>query len=87
VKRQGDLSLQRGDNTAHVRMDAVNEDTISHYFALLKQTLKKNGLTNSPGQIYNVGESGVPLDPRAPNIVTKKGNKKLDILQQVGKAR
>jgi len=58
-------------------MDAVNEDTISHYFALLKQTLEETGLTNSPGQLYNVNESGVPLHPRVPNIVTKKGTKKV----------
>ena len=77
VRRQEDLSLRRGDNTAHGRMDAVNEDTISHYFTLLKQTLKENNLTNSPGQIYNVDESGVPLDPKAPNVVTKKGAKKV----------
>jgi len=75
--RQGDLSLWRGDNTAHVRMDAVNRDTMSHYFTLLQKTLDKNGLTNSPGQIYNVDESGIPLDPKAPNIVAKTGTKKV----------
>ena len=75
--RQGDLSLRRGDNTAHVRMDAVNEETISDYFALLQTVMQKHGITNSPEQIYNVDESGVPLDPKAPNIVTKTGAKKV----------
>ena len=74
---QGDLSLRRGDNTAHVRMDAVNEETISDYFALLQTVMQKHGITNSPGQIYNVDESGVPLDPKAPNVVTKTGAKKV----------
>ena len=45
LKRQDDLSLQRGDNTANVRMDAVNEDTITHYFDLLKKTLWFNKFT------------------------------------------
>ena len=62
--RQGDLSLRREDNTARVHMDAVNEDTISDYFALLQTVMQKHGITNSPGQIYNVDGSGVPLDPR-----------------------
>ncbi|XP_065896174.1 uncharacterized protein [Dysidea avara] len=75
--RQGDLSLRKGDNTAHVRMDAVNEETISDYFALLQTVMQKHGITNSPGQIYNVDESGVPLDPKAPNVVTKTGAKKV----------
>ena len=58
-------------------MDAVNEDTITHYFDLLKQTLVDNSLTNSPERIHNVDETGVPLDPRAPNVVTRKGTKKV----------
>ena len=77
MRRQEHLSLRRGDNTEHVRVDAVNEDTITHYFDLLKQTLIDNSLINSPERIYNVDETGVPLDPRAPNFVTRKGTKKV----------
>ena len=77
LRRQEHLSLRRGDNTVHVRMDAVNEDTITHYFDLLKQTLVDNSLTNSPERIYNVDETGVPLDPRTPNVVTRKETKKV----------
>ena len=66
------------DNTALIRMDAVNEDTITHYFDLLKKTLEESGLINSPERIYNVDETGVPLDPKAPYVVTKKkGTKKV----------
>ena len=45
--RQADLSLRRGDGTANVRMDAVNEETISHYFSLLQDVMQKNGITNN----------------------------------------
>ena len=76
-KRQGDLSLRQGDNTANTRMDAVNADTISHYYNLLETTLQENNLFNSPSQIYNVDETGIPLDPKAPNIVAKTGAKKV----------
>ena len=75
--RQADLSCRKGDNTAHVRMNAVNEETKSDYFILLQDVLQKNGLINCPGQIYNVDESGAPLDPKAPNIVAKTGAKKV----------
>ena len=37
--RQGDLSLQKGDNTAHVRMKAINSETMKHYFDLLESTM------------------------------------------------
>ena len=40
MERQKDLSLRQGDNTAHIRMDAVNADTMTHYFDLLKKNLK-----------------------------------------------
>ena len=73
VSRQGDLSLRKGDNTAHVRMDAINSETMNHYFDLLEKTLKDNNLMNCPSQIYNVDESGMPLDPKAPNIVAQTG--------------
>ena len=38
MERQSDLSLRQGDSTAHVRMDAINKDTMDHYFALLSDT-------------------------------------------------
>jgi len=31
---------------------------------------------DKPGQIYNVDESGMPLEHRSPFVLTKKGNKK-----------
>jgi len=37
--------------------------------------MTKCEITNYPGQIYNNDESGVPLDPKAPNVVTKTGAK------------
>ena len=71
--RQGDLSLRQGDSTAHVRMDALNKETMDHYFSLLHETLTEHGLLNKPSQIYNVDESGVPLNPRPPKVITTKG--------------
>jgi len=50
---------------------------MDHYFDLLKSTLKDNNLMNAPAQLYNVDESGIPLDPKAPNVVAKTGTKKV----------
>ena len=76
-ERQPDLSLRRGDVTAHVRMDAVNSETLTQYFTLLRDVLTEHDLFAKPAQIYNVDESGIPFDPRAPNVVAKKGTKKV----------
>ena len=62
-KRQPFLSLRRGDSTAHVRMDCTSRETIEQYYNLLEDTLRKHELLNNPEQIYNMDESGMPLDP------------------------
>ena len=76
IERHNRLSLRKGDSTACVRMDAVNEETLTEYFDLLEDTLKQHDLQNSPSQIYNVDETGIPLDPKAPKILVRKGIKK-----------
>ena len=34
-------------------------------------------LTDCPAQIYNMDETGVPLDHRPPSVVAKRGQKKV----------
>ena len=77
LQRQDDLSLRRGDSTGHVRMDAINRETINQYFDLLKNVLDEYDLLASPAQIYNVDESGMPFDFKTPNVVAKTGSKKV----------
>jgi hypothetical protein len=77
MARQSQLSLRlrKGDATANVRMDCLNPEAMKQYFDLLKDVLEENDLMDSPGQIYNVDETGMLLDHRLPKIVTKKGQK------------
>jgi len=58
-------------------MDAVNVGTKRHYFDLLETTFKDNNQFHSPGQIYNVDETGVPLDPKAQNVIVWTGSEEL----------
>ena len=57
---QSDLSLRQGDSTAHVRMDAVNKETMDQYFSLLYDTLRTQDLLKKPSQIYNIDDSPKP---------------------------
>ena len=66
-----------GDATAHVRMDSTNKNTIEAYYNLLEETLQEHNLSDHPGQIYNMDESGIPLDPHPPNVIAKRGQKKV----------
>ena len=54
----------------------MDKETMNNYFTMLKDTLTKNGLLDNPSQIYNVDETGMPLDHRPPKIVTVKDKKK-----------
>ncbi len=72
LERQPILSLRKGDATANVRMDCVNPEAIGSYFDLLKEVLQEHNLMESPGQIYNVDETGMPFDHRPPKVITKR---------------
>ena len=76
-KRQLFLSLGCSDSAAHVRMDCTNRETIEPYYNLLEDTLRKHELLNNPEQIYNMDESGMRLDHQPPNVVAKRGMKKV----------
>ena len=77
MRRQPQLSLRKGDATANVRMDSVNPEAMSQYFDLLNDVLEEYGLKTEPERIYNVDETGMPLDHRPPKIVTQRGHKKV----------
>jgi len=53
-KRQEDLPLKRGNNTASVCIDKVNEETMSNYLDLLEET----GSTGKKGQVTAVACAG-----------------------------
>ena len=84
MERQPQLSLRRGDSTAHIRMNSVNRESMESYFNLLEDTLSEHDLMNHPAQIYNMDESGMPLDARPPNVIAKRGQKKVRY-RQAGK--
>ena len=44
-------------------------------FKLIKKVLEENDPMDKPAQLYNMDETGMPLEHRAPIIVTKKGKK------------
>ena len=78
-ERQPQLTLRKGDRTAFVRMSAMqNNEALDSYFRELKRIFDdEHKLLDKPENIYNVDETGMPLDHRAPHILAKKGQKKV----------
>ena len=77
IKRHDALSLRKGDSTAAVRMDCLTTENMMKYFENLEVCLNEHDLMNRPGQIYNVDETGMPLDHRPPKVVGRKGKRKI----------
>ena len=70
-ERQPQLSLRKGDATAN----CLNKETMARYFSMLKDVLLEHNSLDFPTQIYNVDETGMPLDHRAPKVMTMRGQK------------
>ena len=77
VSRNPSLSLRTGDATAGVRIDAVNEESMREYFALLREVYDEF-IDGHPERIYNMDEMGMPLDPCPPKLLHKKAKGRSD---------
>ena len=77
IKQHDALSLCKWDPTAAVCMDCLTTENMMKYFENLEVCLKEHDLMNCPGQIYNVDETGMPLDHRPPKVVGRKGKRNI----------
>ena len=80
LERQKTLSLRQGDGTCSLRLSAINEETLSHYYGLLEDTMMTYNLLDHPERIYNMDETGMPLSPPTPRVVAMKGQRKVRCL-------
>ena len=46
----------------------------------MRLPISGNDFLGEPWRIYNVDETGMPLDPRKPRVVTKLGTKKVRVM-------
>ena len=71
--RQPQLALRKGDLIAYVCLENTTKEVMKEYFELLKTTLTENNLLDKPSQLYNVDETGMPLNHKPPKLVAHKG--------------
>ena len=74
-KRHGQLTVRAAEPLSYFRAVSTSPQIISRYFDLLEQTLIDNDLMNAPTQIFNMDETGMPLDPHPSKVVTVRGVK------------
>ena len=62
-------------------------EIINHYFDLLESTIIDNYLLGKPSQIFNMDETGMPLDPNPPFVVAPVGAKHVSCMRTGGKSQ
>ena len=80
-ERNQTVSLRQGDSMASVRLQCTTMEVIDEYYDLLETVLTEHELFDKPGQIYNVDETGVSLDPPKQKVCAKRDQKKV---RQIG---
>ncbi|GFN78575.1 tigger transposable element-derived protein 1-like [Plakobranchus ocellatus] len=74
LKRHQDLSCRLPEQMKVSRQkSSANKTIYDAWFSLLKKTLTDHNLLNKPERVYNVDESGFPLDPKRLKVITQKG--------------
>ena len=62
---------------AAVHFQCTTPEIIDEYYDLLQTVLTEHELSDKPGQIYHVDETGVSLDPPKQKVCAKRGQKKV----------
>ena len=73
--RHPHLSIRTAEQLAYSRAVAQDQTVLDHYFELLERTLVENELIGLPSRIFNVDESGFPLQGHQSTIIAEKGCK------------
>ena len=74
-RRHPKLTLRIAAPVSYARAMASDPEVIDNYYDLLECTLCDNDLMDKPAQIFNLDETGMPLDPSLPLVVARRGQK------------
>ena len=71
--RHKDVVLCNPETLTHCRITGASDANIENYFDLLEKTIYEAEINERPCQIFNLDESGFPLNPKSPKVIAKKG--------------
>lgn len=75
LKRHPELALRTAASVSAARAKASDPEVISTYFDMLEKCLVEYDLLDKPAQIFNLDESGMPLEHLPPKAVCMKGTR------------
>ena len=70
LRRHPKLTLRTPACLAKARAHATDDKVMDQYFSILDEALTENELKDKPLQVFNIDETGVPLDPKPLKVVS-----------------
>lgn len=86
-ERHPNLSLRTASVLSKPRAMAMDRETLNRYFVTLEQIMRQDGFLDKPARIFNCDESGMPLSPKPPKVIAKRGVKNVSSLSGDTKAQ
>lgn len=83
LKRHRNISLRKPEGLSRARAAGLNEKEVKNYFSNLRTVMSDFELFDKPQYLYNVDESGIPLNNRPLKIVSEKGKREVVCLTNV----
>lgn len=75
LQRNPDISVRKAEGLSLSRAQGLTREDADAYFNILKSILVENNLLDKPGNIYNVDETGLPLNNKPGYVLAEKGSK------------
>ena len=86
-RRHSNVTIRSAEHLSYSRAIASSPEVLDHYYDVLEQALVDNELQNSPSQIFNMDETGMPLEPDFPRVVAGRGQKHVSCITTGNKAQ
>ena len=74
-RRHPELAIRTVEKLSYARSVATDATIINHYFDLLQKALHDNEILDSPSQIFNCDETGLPLEHTPSSVIGIEGQK------------
>ena len=73
--RNKNVTIRKAEKVSYIRSISSRPEILEKYYDLLHETLVKNEILDKPCQLFNMDETGMPLNPEPPKIIAGKGQK------------
>lgn len=77
ARHKQSISLRKPEGLSKARAMGLNKEHVDKFYEILKRITIDQDLTTSPQSIYNVDESGFPMNNRPMKVVSERGKREV----------